>query len=159
MSTGPIQHRQHRIIHKTFSFDTTMILKWNIWILKVEKFILVKSGTIKIHILKICLPIHLLTSTQAHRGMEMASSTKSPEPSVLLKYNRQMQPLNPLATQGPTSDRWYIWWPMNSLDFAETISEWKWNKNDVKRRNTLGCLDQYMCKVLRLWNNRDRETV
>ena len=33
------------------------------------------------------------------------------------------------------------------------------NKNDVKRRNTLGCLDQYMCKVLRLWNSQDCETV
>ena len=33
------------------------------------------------------------------------------------------------------------------------------NKNGVKRQNTLGCLDQWMCKVLRLWNNQDRETV
>ena len=33
------------------------------------------------------------------------------------------------------------------------------NKNDVKRQNTLGCLDQYTCKVLRLWNSRDCETV
>ena len=34
-----------------------------------------------------------------------------------------------------------------------------WYKNDVKRRNTPGCLDQYMYKVLRLWNSQDRETV
>ena len=33
------------------------------------------------------------------------------------------------------------------------------DKGDIKRRNTLGCLDQYMCHVLRLWNNRDHETV
>ena len=33
------------------------------------------------------------------------------------------------------------------------------NKSDVKYRNTLVCLDQYMCKVLRLWNSRDCETV
>ena len=33
------------------------------------------------------------------------------------------------------------------------------NKNDVKCQNTLGCLDQYTCKVLRLWNSRERETV
>ena len=35
----------------------------------------------------------------------------------------------------------------------------KKNKSDSKRRNTLSCLDQYTCKVLRLWNSRDRETV
>ena len=33
------------------------------------------------------------------------------------------------------------------------------NKSDVKCRNTPGCLDQYTCKVLRVWNSRDRETV
>ena len=33
------------------------------------------------------------------------------------------------------------------------------NKSDGKRRNTLGCLDQHTCNVLRLWNSRDRETV
>ena len=33
------------------------------------------------------------------------------------------------------------------------------NKSDGKRRNTLGCLDQYACNVFRLWNNRDRETI
>ena len=33
------------------------------------------------------------------------------------------------------------------------------NKSDGKRRNTLGCLDQYMCNVLRLWNSWDLETV
>ena len=33
------------------------------------------------------------------------------------------------------------------------------NKSDGKRRNTLGCLDQYTCNMLRLWNSRDRETV
>ena len=33
------------------------------------------------------------------------------------------------------------------------------NKSDVKRRNTLGCLDLYSCNALRLWNSWDRETV
>ena len=33
------------------------------------------------------------------------------------------------------------------------------NKSDGKRRNTLGCLDQYACNVLRLWNSGDCETV
>ena len=33
------------------------------------------------------------------------------------------------------------------------------NKSDGKRRNTLGCLNQYTCNMLRLWNSRDRETV
>ena len=32
-------------------------------------------------------------------------------------------------------------------------------KSDGKRRNTLGCLDQYTRKVLRPWNSQDRETV
>ena len=35
----------------------------------------------------------------------------------------------------------------------------KIDKSGGKRRNTLGCLDQYTCNVLRLWNSRDRETV
>ena len=29
----------------------------------------------------------------------------------------------------------------------------KINKSDGKRQNTLGCLDQYVCNVLRLWNS------
>ena len=33
------------------------------------------------------------------------------------------------------------------------------DKSDGKRRNTLGCLDQYTYNVLRLWNSWDRETV
>ena len=33
------------------------------------------------------------------------------------------------------------------------------NENDGKHRNTLGCLDEYACNVLRLWNSRDCETV
>ena len=33
------------------------------------------------------------------------------------------------------------------------------NKGDVKRRNTLGCLDQYTCRRLRLSNSQDHETV
>ena len=33
------------------------------------------------------------------------------------------------------------------------------NKSDGKRRNTLGCIDQYSRNMLRLWNSRDRETV
>ena len=32
-------------------------------------------------------------------------------------------------------------------------------KSDGKRRNTLSCLDQYTCNMLRLWNSRNRETV
>ena len=35
----------------------------------------------------------------------------------------------------------------------------KKNKSDGKRRNTLGYIDQYTYKVLRLWNSQDRETV
>ena len=34
-----------------------------------------------------------------------------------------------------------------------------YNKSDCKHRNTLGCLDQNTCNLLRLWNSRDRETV
>ena len=34
-----------------------------------------------------------------------------------------------------------------------------WNKSDIKCWNTLSYLDQYMCRVLRLWNSRDREAV
>ena len=33
------------------------------------------------------------------------------------------------------------------------------NKSDGKCRNTLRCLDQYTCNMLRLWNSRDCETV
>ena len=33
------------------------------------------------------------------------------------------------------------------------------HKSDVKCRNTLGCLDQYTCRRLRLWNNQDHKTV
>ena len=33
------------------------------------------------------------------------------------------------------------------------------SKSDVKRRNTLGWLDQYTWKVVGVWNIRDRETV
>ena len=33
------------------------------------------------------------------------------------------------------------------------------NKSVGKRRNTLGCKDQFTCQVLRLWNCQDRETV
>ena len=38
---------------------------------------------------------------------------------------------------------------------------WQWclYESDVKRRNTLSCLDQKTCKVLRLWNSQDCETV
>ena len=32
-------------------------------------------------------------------------------------------------------------------------------KRDVKCWNTLSCLDQYMCRGLRLWNSWDREAV
>ena len=46
--------------------------------------------------------------------------------------------------------------PINQLEnhvITTTI-----HKSDGKRRNTLGCLDQYACNVLRLWNSRDCET-
>ena len=33
------------------------------------------------------------------------------------------------------------------------------DKSDIKCKNTLGCLDQYVCSGLRLWNSRDHETV
>ena len=33
------------------------------------------------------------------------------------------------------------------------------NKSDVACRSTLHCLDQYMCRGLRLWNIRDCEAV
>ena len=33
------------------------------------------------------------------------------------------------------------------------------NKSDVKRRNTLGCIYQYVCPWLRLWNSWDCEAV
>ena len=42
---------------------------------------------------------------------------------------------------------------------ATLISGISINKSDAKGRDTLGCLDQYTCTGLRLWNNRDRETV
>ena len=32
-------------------------------------------------------------------------------------------------------------------------------KSDVKRRNTLGCVDHYTCRGLRLWNSRRRGRV
>ena len=35
----------------------------------------------------------------------------------------------------------------------------KENKSDDKRQNTLGCLDQYACNVLRLRNSRGRDAV
>ena len=34
-----------------------------------------------------------------------------------------------------------------------------WYKSGGKCRNTLCCLDQYTCKVLRLWNSQARQTV
>ena len=33
------------------------------------------------------------------------------------------------------------------------------HNSDVKSLNTLGYLDQYMCRGLRLWNSRDHELV
>ena len=33
------------------------------------------------------------------------------------------------------------------------------DKSDGICWNTLGCLDQYTCKMLRLWNSQDLETV
>ena len=44
--------------------------------------------------------------------------------SVLLKYGRQMRPMNPPGD--PRSyHRWSIWRQMYSLGFAENVSEWK----------------------------------
>ena len=40
-----------------------------------------------------------------------------------------------------------------------SLVEKEFNKNDGKRRNTLGYLDQYPSNMLRLWNSQDRETV
>ena len=33
------------------------------------------------------------------------------------------------------------------------------NKSNVKHRNTLSGLDQYMCRGLRLWNCQDHEAI
>ena len=33
------------------------------------------------------------------------------------------------------------------------------DKSNVKCRNTIGYLDKYMCRRLRLWNSQDREVV
>ena len=51
----------------------------------------------------------------------------------------------------------FVWtrWKIALLGFFRS----QYNKNGVKRRNTLGCLDQCTCKVLRLWSSQDRETV
>ena len=32
-----------------------------------------------------------------------------------------------------------------------------YNKSGAKRQNTLSCLDQYICRGLRLWNSRDHK--
>ena len=55
----------------------------------------------------------------------------------------------------------YIIAPLNwiNIDSVNVFSHrLTFNKSDVKCWNTLGCLDQYICKVLRLWNSRDHET-
>ena len=44
----------------------------------------------------------------------------------------------------------------NNMSDCEYRCEYK---SDDKRRNSLRCLDQYMCNVLRLWNSQDRERV
>ena len=37
--------------------------------------------------------------------------------------------------------------------------EFSLNKSNVTRQNTIGCLDQYMCRGLRLWNSQGCEVV
>ena len=54
----------------------------------------------------------------------------------------------------------YIWLSKGTQylekDFFETFNDYQMdlmvNKSDVKRRITLGCLDQYTCKGLRPWS-------
>ena len=42
------------------------------------------------------------------------------------------------------------------LDLHATMRNY--NKTDVKRRNTLGCLDSHTCRGLRFWNSRKRSS-
>ena len=49
-------------------------------------------------------------------------------------------------------DTWLTQGPDNGTSIKK-------NKNDVKRRNTIGCLDEYTSKMVRLWKSWDRETV
>ena len=49
-----------------------------------------------------------------------------------------------------------------SISCSKVITELPYGREKQERRsrwNTLGCLDQYTCNMLRLWNSRDRETV
>ena len=71
------------------------------------------------------------------------------------------------------SDESECWWVSGHVLWmsAHVLGKWKgvnermtsgWqesNKSDVKRRNNLGCLNQYMCTELRLWNSQDHEAV
>ena len=41
--------------------------------------------------------------------------------------------------------------------YANTHTILTLNKSDIKCQNTLGCLDQYTCRGLRLWNSLDYE--
>ena len=50
--------------------------------------------------------------------------------TALLKYGRQMRPMNPPGD--PRSyHRWSVWRPMDSLGFAENVSEWKWTDDST----------------------------
>ena len=49
----------------------------------------------------------------------------------------------------------FVIWNLQTSCRLKTIS----NKSDVKRRNTLGRLDQYTSTGLRLWNSLYREVV
>ena len=45
----------------------------------------------------------------------------------------------------------------DSFCFGALVLTSLWNKSDVKRRNTLGYLNQFMCIELCLWNSLDRK--
>ena len=48
---------------------------------------------------------------------------------------------------------------MGTLFLGKWQHMFAFNKSDVKRQNTLGCLDQYTCRGLRLWNSLDCEAI
>ena len=58
--------------------------------------------------------------------------------------------------QSRAKDRYVMCW---YHQYYVLLCSSKINKSDGNSLNTLGCLDQYACIVLRLWNSRDRETV
>ena len=50
-------------------------------------------------------------------------------------------------------------WHAEKRNFIGISQDIKSNKSNIQCRNMLGCLDQYTCRRLRLWNNRDCEMV